>query len=218
MVIVGLTGGIASGKTTVAHLFSQWGVDVIDADLVGREILEKNKIVSSEIKKKFGKEICKTSGKLDTKKLRKIIFENKNKKIWLEKLLHPMILEKIKKKIKKIKSSYGIVVIPLLLETGPFPFIDHVLLVDVSPATQIKRLRARDGLTVSEARAALANQLSRRARLLGAQDIILNEDSTSFSELAKQAKKLHKRILAADDIEKMKRYTPHAGKLHLFKE
>src|SRR3990167_1017486 len=79
MVIVGLTGGIASGKTTVAHLFSQWGVDVIDADLVGREILEKNKIVSSEIKKKFGKEICKTSGKLDTKKLRKIIFENKNK-------------------------------------------------------------------------------------------------------------------------------------------
>src|SRR3990167_8364871 len=152
MVIVGLTGGIASGKTTVAHLFSQWGVDVIDADLVGREILEKNKIVSSEIKKKFGKEICKTSGKLDTKKIiKKNNFENKNKKIWLEKLLHPIILEKIKKKIKKIKSSYGIVVIPLLLETGPFPFIDHVLLVDVFPATQIKRLRKRDAVTGAEA-------------------------------------------------------------------
>ena len=193
MLIVGLTGGIASGKTTVAGLFRLWGVDVIDADLIGREILEKNKIVSLRIKKKFGKEICKTSGKLDTKKIRKIIFENENKKIWLEKLLHPMILEKIKKKIKKIKSSYGVVVLPLLLEAGPFPFIDHVLLVDVSPATQIKRLRTRDALTVPEARVALANQLSRRARLLGAQDIILNEDSTSFSDLAKQAKKLHKR-------------------------
>src|SRR3990167_1529744 len=144
MVVVGLTGGIGSGKTTVAHLFEKLGVPNIDADEIAHRLTRPNEIAYDDIIKHFGVCILNDDKTINRKKLSVIIFENPAEKKWLENLLHPLIRAKMKNAIQKIKSPYCICVIPLLTESSGIDFIDRVLVVDSSPEKQLLRAAKRD--------------------------------------------------------------------------
>src|SRR3990167_4504947 len=131
MLVIGLTGGIGSGKSTVADRFAEHGAPIIDTDIIAREVTEPNQPALEQIKSHFGAAIIATDGTLDRKKLRDYIFEHPHERLWLEKLLHPLILAQVKHLIQTTRSApYCIVVIPLLAESKPFPFIHRILVVD----------------------------------------------------------------------------------------
>ncbi len=194
MKIVGMTGGMGVGKTTIAQLFMSLGVECWDADHFVREILEKNKNIIQQIADYFGKEILLHTNVLDRKKIREIIFTNIEKKIWLENLLHPLVLKDIQAVIAKRKSPYAVVMIPLLMEKGPFDFVDRVLWIDASVDSQLQRMMSRDKLTREQAEAIIAHQMPREQRAQYADDIILNEGNEQ--KLRKAVENLHKKYLA----------------------
>jgi dephospho-CoA kinase len=189
MLVVGLTGGLGAGKTTVANLFAKLGAPVIDADMIAREVTEPNTAAYFDIIDHFDEEVLLENGALDRAKIRNIVFNDIDERRWLESLLHPLILEKIAKDITKLKAPYCIVVIPLLVETGPYAFIDRVLVVDSPVNTQIDRAVTRDHIKVQHAQAILNSQLSREQRLAVADDIILNDGD--INKLPPQVEKLH---------------------------
>jgi dephospho-CoA kinase len=190
---VGLTGGIASGKSTVAKLFATHGVSIIDADVIAREVTLPGEIAYQAIIEYFGNSIVDTEQNLDRGKLRQIVFNDPAKRIWLEKLLHPLIRDKMVAYSLKATSPYCIQVIPLLIETLPYPHINRILVVDVSVETQIKRLRERDHLDPSLIKKILQAQLNREERLAHADDILMNEDNVET--LAEAVEKLHEKYL-----------------------
>ena len=192
---IGLTGGIASGKTTVANLFSDLGIEIIDADEIAHSITSKQGSAYNKIVKHFGEDVLGNDKELDRKKLRTMIFNNSELKRDLEQIIHPEVYAIINQKINASQEPYQIIVIPLLIETGYQNFVDRVLVVDCSVETQLARLINRDNETMKNARKIIANQIERNQRLKFADDIIENEKKTSINVLKNKVLQLHETYL-----------------------
>ncbi len=193
--VVGLTGGIASGKSTVAHLFQQhFSIDVVDADIIAREVVEPGSEGLTAICAHFGLTILKPDGQLDRTALREKIFADEQEKAWLNQLLHPMIRAKMIADLAKTTSPYALLVVPLLIENNLQTLVDRILVVDVDLKTQIDRTMARDKVSEQQVRSILAAQASREQRLQYADDVIKN--SAENQKLLPQITELHKKYLA----------------------
>lgn len=185
---VGLTGGIASGKSTVSDLFQEIGCAVIDADIVARQVVEPGSTGFNLLIKAFGNEIISQDKILDRKKLRTIVFNDNALLTQLNEILHPLIHKNILNQIKKVKKNYCIVVIPLLCESNRYDWLDRVLVVDVSKQTQFERLETRDSITHELTTNMIDSQCSREQRLSIADDVINNE--LSIGDLRSHVNKL----------------------------
>jgi len=194
MLKVGLTGGIGSGKSTVAKLFSDLEIDVIDADIIARELTAPGTEYFEEIAKYFGDSVIDNDGYLDRRKIKEIIFRDHKKREWLEALLHPAIRNEMKNQLNHVRSHYCVLVIPLLVEAKAHELVDHVIVVDADEKTQIARICARDELTEEEAKLIVKSQAKREERLGHADDIIHNDGS--LDELKSEVEKLNKKYLA----------------------
>jgi|SRR5580692_4093266 dephospho-CoA kinase len=190
MLIIGLTGGIGSGKSTVAKLFEKKGIAVIDTDQLARDITRPEKPALKKIIEKFGTDILLPNATLDRTKLRKLIFEDDHKRIWLEQLLHPMIRDELREQIQAAQSPYCIVMIPLLIETAPNPLINRILVVDAEKEEQLERAATRDNQTGSQIYSILSKQATRAQRLKAADDVISNMGT--LEDLQGQVDALHK--------------------------
>ena len=188
---VGLTGGIASGKSTICQLFSQHNIPIIDADIIARQLVEPNKDAFKEIVQLFGKEILQNDGTLNRKQLRQLIFSNTKSKQQLESILHPRIRQQLLQQSEQQHANYCILVIPLLVEANMSDLVDHIVVVDAEEEQQLKRLCQRDNISLSDAQSIIKNQSSREERLTIADDIIVNNNSTeSLSQIINE---LHKK-------------------------
>jgi dephospho-CoA kinase len=172
---IGLTGGIASGKSTVAQLFAGHGVPVIDLDLVARAVVAPGEPALDAIVAEFGPEMLDAAGQLDRASLRARVFQDPAERERLEALLHPRILAAAVREAETAGGPYQVIVVPLLVESGLTGWVDRVLLVDCPAETQLQRLLARDGGDETLARAILATQASREQRLAAADDVIVND-------------------------------------------
>ncbi|MDF1758791.1 MAG: dephospho-CoA kinase [Legionellaceae bacterium] len=184
MFCVGLTGSIASGKSTAAKIFKSLGAKVISADQISRDITAPNQNALNQITKKFGVEILNDKGELRRDKLREIIFNNKDDRIWLEKLLHPIIRTRILEEIKLCQENYCIIEIPLLTKRDSFPYLDIVILIKSDINTQIQRIMSRDNTSELQAKNILAAQPSSKTYLSVA-DIVI-ENNTSLTKFKKE--------------------------------
>lgn len=193
--IIGLTGGIASGKTTVANLFHEkFGIGIVDADIVAREVVAPGTPGLKKIVNHFGSDIIDADGNLDRSQLRERIFSNPNEKQWLNNLLHPMIRAKMKQDLGIITTPYALLVVPLLVENQLQSMADRILVVDVSQETQLRRTIIRDKVSKEQVQAILASQASREERLASADDVIKNDkDDTN---LLSQVEALHTHYLS----------------------
>lgn len=193
MIIIGLTGGIGSGKTTVSNLFSELGVTIVDADIAAREVVEPGCPALLEIRSHFGNDVINPDGALDRKALRKRVFGDEVERLWLETLLHPLIKQRIQEQLKQTKSDYAILSSPLLLETDQYEMTNRILVVDVPEALQLERASVRDQNNREQIKAIMATQMDRETRCARADDIILN-DSTE-KELRAKVLSLHHHYL-----------------------
>lgn len=175
MLRVGLTGGIGSGKTTVANFFQELGIQIIDSDEIAKSLTNKNQPIYNEVVKRYGDKILTEDAEINRRELRAIIFSDHNEKRWLEDLLHPLIKQKIQEEVAKSTSPYCIVVIPLLIETGAYDLVDRVLVVDASVQKQILRTTQRDKTSSVFVVDIIKSQASREERMSIATDIIYNE-------------------------------------------
>jgi dephospho-CoA kinase len=191
---IGLTGGIASGKSTVAALFSALGVPVIDTDQLAREVVMPGELALNELIAAFGPGILDTAGHLDRKALRRRVFAHPAERMQLEAILHPAIRARLAAQLAALTSPYAVIAMPLLAETHQQASFDRVLVVDCPESLQMERLLARDGETKEGAKAILAAQATRHERLQLAHDVI--ENSTSQTALGPQVEALHHRYLA----------------------
>ncbi|EDN69111.1 Dephospho-CoA kinase [Beggiatoa sp. PS] len=192
---IGLTGGIASGKTTVSQLFAKLGIPIIDADVIAHQLVEPGQPALNNIRKIFGPEIIDHEGQLNRAKLRQKIFADTEKRQQLEAILHPRIKKIMQTTAAQTQSSsYCILSIPLLLETQQKELVDRILVVDCSPELQHQRLQQRDKLSNEEIERIVNAQASREARLAIADDVIYN--NSNFDNLQKQVFTLHNRFLA----------------------
>lgn len=192
--IVGLTGGIGSGKSEVSARFAKLGIMIVDADVMAREVVEPGTDALTQISFHFGKEILNAGGSLNRSKLRETIFANAAEKQWLESLLHPIINASIRQQLANSTSVYSILASPLLLETQQFQLVNRILVVDTSEELQIKRASLRDKNNEAQIKAIMQTQLSRQDRCARADDIILNHGD--IHELDEQIEKLHQSYLA----------------------
>ncbi len=174
---IGLTGGIASGKSTVAKLFTELGVPIIDTDVIAREIVRPGESALDEIRKLFGDSVIAANGELDRSAMRKLIFSNDAARRDLESILHPRIGNACRQQSAAADGPYQIIAVPLLVESPLRQFVDRVLVVDCHEDTQIQRLMARDNESIEQVRRILAAQSSREERLNIADDIIRNDES-----------------------------------------
>lgn len=193
--IIGLTGGIGSGKTAVSDSFESLGIDVVDADLASRVVVQKGKPCLLKIAQHFGEDILTKEAELDRAKLREIIFKSEEEKNWLESLLHPAIANQIQDELNASKSPYTILVSPLLLETNQKDFCSKVLAVDVPVETQIERTLKRDGVSKEQVQAIINSQISRNDRLNLADEVIVNDGTLEDLEIA--VKILHEKFLSS---------------------
>ncbi len=192
---IGLTGGIASGKSTVANLFAELGVPIVDTDLLSREVVAPGSPLLREITDHFGEQIRSGDGSLNRQELRKRIFSDPKERQWLETQLHPAIRQLTDARSEAATGPYVIVAIPLLVETGGAARFDRVLVVDCDPDLQLARLMARDGTGREEALRMLAAQAPRSERLAVADDVIHNDGA--LASLRDQVAKLHLEYVAA---------------------
>ena len=194
MLVIGLTGGIGSGKSTVANLFAQHGVPIIDADIIAREVIEPDQPALLDIIDHFDTPLLQEDGSINRGKLREIIFTHPEERVWLENLLHPLIRAKIREQIAALNHAYCLVVIPLLLESkDPYPFIDRILIVDTTEALQLERASKRDDKNIESIQAILNSQIKRSDRLARAHDVILNDGEPA--DLEQKVDDLHKKYL-----------------------
>jgi dephospho-CoA kinase len=190
MYSVGLTGGIASGKTTISNLFAELGVPVIDTDVISRNLLAPGEQAYRQVCTHFGKQILFASGEINRVALRNIIFSNPQQKSWLETMLHPLIFQRSHDAIiENSRASYVLVVVPLLFETNFQSLVDRILVVDCPADQQIRRLMKRDDIDKNLAHNMLAQQLSNAERLTRAHDIINNREDDA--DLTTQVAALH---------------------------
>jgi dephospho-CoA kinase len=196
MRVVGLTGGVASGKSTVASLFAAHGVPVIDTDLIARELVAPGQPALAEIAARFGPEALSPDGTLNRPWLRQRIFADEAARKVLESILHPHIRAVVQRRLEALRlqtppPAYAMVVIPLLVETGAYDgLLDRVLVVDLPEDLQLQRLMTRDGVEDPLARAMLAAQASREARLARADEVI--DNSGAPEALVEQVERLHR--------------------------
>jgi dephospho-CoA kinase len=173
--LVGLTGGVASGKSTVAAVFADAGVPVIDTDIVAREVVAPGSAGLQRVSAEFGPAVVAEDGSLDRARLRERIFADEADRKRLESILHPLILEEVARQSRRAGGIYQIHVIPLLVETGLQDTVHRVLVVDCPEQLQVSRLRSRDGETTASAEKILASQAVRARRLAAADDVIVND-------------------------------------------
>lgn len=174
---IGLTGGIASGKSVVADLFAELGIPVIDTDIIAREVVAPGEPALDEIRERFGDNMIDAAGQLDRAALRKVIFDDNTARLDLEAILHPLIGAETRKQAHDAGGNYQLIVVPLLVGSPLTQFVDRILIVDCKEETQIRRLLARDTETVEQARRILAAQASQEDRLALADDVINNDHS-----------------------------------------
>ncbi len=197
MFTVGLTGGIGSGKSTVAGVFAELGVEIIDADVVAREVVEPPSTALDAIRARYGAEILTADGALDRPRMRQLVFADEAERAWLEDLLHPLIEERIRQGIAGCDSPYCMLVSPLLLETSQRRLVDRVLVVDVSRQTQLQRSLLRDQSERATVEAIIDAQASREERLRAADDVIDNEGAKN--SLTAHVRELHARYLSLSE-------------------
>jgi dephospho-CoA kinase len=190
---VGLTGGIASGKSTAAKFFDALGVPILDSDQVARDVVEPGQPPLERLVERFGPSILTPDGHLDRPALREIVFSDPKARADLEALTHPAIGVAMEARSAAAGGPYQILVIPLLVEKNLAAHVDRVLVVDCEEQAQLRRLRARDGSTLEQARAILNAQVSRAARLKAADDVIHND--TDMNAVRDQVTALHARYL-----------------------
>lgn len=191
--ILGLTGGIGSGKSAISAMFEELGIQVVDADIVAREVVEPGSTGLEKITAHFGDEILTTDGSLDRAKLRAIIFADESQKQWLNNLLHPLIRESMLAQLQQATSQYVILVAPLLFENGLDKFCDHTLLIDVPVEVQITRTTARDNISVELAKQIIASQMPRADKQQKATDTL--DNNRLLSEVKIDVQKLHEKYL-----------------------
>ncbi len=186
--VVGLTGGIASGKTAASRCFEKLGVPVIDADVIAREVVEPGSRALEEIVEQFGREVLDDTGRLDRSKLRQLVFGDPERRRVLEQLLHPEIRRRMQQMIADCYDDYVVLAIPLLLEAGQTSLVDRVLVIDAPESVQLARAVERDGSSEKMIKDIMAAQLPRKQRLARADDII--ENSGSIQDLCERVGKL----------------------------
>ena len=193
MLIIGLTGGIGSGKSVASDKFKSLGITVVDADVASRTVVEPGKPALKEIEDHFGSGIITAEGKLDRNNLREIIATDPEERKWLESVTHPKIGEQITKEISESTSVYTLFVAPLLLETNSQEMCSRVVVVDVPKDVQIRRTAKRDKVSPNQVEQMVAAQMEREKRLEKADDVLLN--SGTIEDLEKQVEELHKKYI-----------------------
>ena len=194
MLRIGLTGGIGSGKSTVAALFAAHGVPVIDADVIAHQLTLPGTPATARILQAFGPDIAAAGGGIDRQRLARRIFNDRDERARLEAILHPLIRAEIQTRVDNLDAPYCLLVIPLLFEAGQMDLVDRVLIVDVDEDTQIARVAARDGRSAAEIRAILASQTDRAQRLKIADDCVANTGDPAGLKTRVEA--LHRKYLA----------------------
>ena len=193
MFVVGLTGGIGSGKSAATAIFEDLGIDVVDADLASREAVLPGSKALDQIQKKFGNEILLEDQSLNRARLREIIFDNSEDKTWLEQLLHPEIRHIIQSKLENSSSEYVILVSPLLFETDQHEFCNTTILIDSSFNSQVSRTSKRDSVSEDSVKKIISAQMSRDDKLKIAKIVINNDDS--LEQLESNVKKVHENLI-----------------------
>ena len=193
MLIIGLTGGIGSGKSVASDKFKSLGITIVDADVASRTVVEPGKPALKEIEDHFGSGIITAEGKLDRNNLREIIATDSEERKWLESVTHPKIGEQITKEISESTSVYTLFVAPLLLETNSQEMCSRVVVVDVPKDVQIQRTAKRDKVSPNQVEQMVAAQMEREKRLEKADDVLLN--SGTIEDLEKQVEELHKKYI-----------------------
>lgn len=196
--IIGLTGGIGCGKTSASKIFASLGVDIIDTDVIARELTQSNGAAINTIRAVFGDTYITSDGALDRNRMRQLIFSDSSSRHKLEKILHPFIFTEAVRRAKLTNSLYAIMVVPLLFETNDYDrIIQRSLVIDCDEKNQIKRTMKRSKLNELEVRAIMATQLSRQQRLQKADDVIVNNNH--LNDLQKQVYEHHQRYLALSE-------------------
>lgn len=189
--IIGVTGGIGSGKTAATDMFAALGITVVDADLMSRRVVEPGRPALTQIAAHFGPRILLPDGSLDRRALRQIIFQDTTAKTWLEQLLHPLIRAEIIKALQDSTSPYTILASPLLLETDQQQLCSRVLVIDAPESLQISRTVSRDNTSDDGVKAIMGTQLSRAARLARADDVIVNDKDLPALQTAVRVQHQH---------------------------
>ena len=193
MFVVGLTGGIGSGKTAVSDRFAALGIDVVDADVASRVIMDPGRPALAEIGTHFGAEMIRADGSLDRSALRRKVFADPEERRWLERLTHPLIGRELRTGIERAGSPYVILVNPIMIESGSWRGASRLLVVDAPEEIQIERTMSRDGNTAQEVRNIIAAQANRATRIELADDVIVNDGE--LAALDAQVEELHERYL-----------------------
>ena len=186
---VGLTGGIASGKTAVADIFDSLGAGIVDTDRVAREVVAPGQPGLEAVRREFGEGVMRASGKLDRRALREVVFADAQARRRLESLLHPLIRARTMEALERVQAPYAVAVVPLLVETGFGELVDRVAVVDCPRAIRLERLMTRDGMDRERAESMLNAQVDRRTRLAAADDVIDNGGSRLST--CRQVQRLH---------------------------
>ena len=187
--IIGLTGGIGSGKSAAGNIFRRHGINVIDADQASREVFEKDPIAKSDAIDLLGKDIVQSDGNLSREKIRDLVFNDYDLKSNLEKIVHPAVRKVISNEIKKSKSIYTIIEVPLIFETDSATNYQRILVIDCKPEISINRAATRDNVSDTEIKKIMLSQCSRNERLSIANDVITNNDS--LQDLERKISKIH---------------------------
>ena len=195
MLVIGLTGGIGSGKSSAAKFFAELGADVIDTDEIAHQLTQSQGVAMAAIRRDFGEGFIATDGSLDRGKMRSLVFSDSNSRQKLEAILHPLIRTEATRRTALTAASYVVMVVPLLFETGNYrEMVQRILVVDCNEQSQIDRAMARSGLSQQEVAAIMRAQLSRQERLRQADDVIVND--SDMAHLRQQVEALHQQYLA----------------------
>lgn len=195
--VVGLTGGIGSGKSTIANLFAELGVPIVDADVVARQVVEKGSPLLTQIAAHFGEQVLTEKGELNRAALRELVFHNEAEKNWLNELLHPAIRTEMLAQLQAQTAPYVLFVVPLLIENNLCKLCNRILVIDVKPETQLHRASQRDNNNIQLIQQIMNAQVSSETRLRYADDVINNdaERSESADVLRENVLKLHRTYL-----------------------
>ena len=199
MLIIGVTGGIGSGKTTVTNRFTEKGIHIVDSDIIAREVVAPNSPALEKIKSHFGTDITLPDNSLNRKKLRSIIFSDEKEKTWLESLLHPIIHSETQRQLHASQSAYTILVSPLLLESQAKSLVDRILVVDIPEQHQASRASERDNSSTAEIQKIIDSQMPRQKRLQFADDVV--DNSGSIEATHKQVDELHTKYLTLTKLD-----------------
>jgi dephospho-CoA kinase len=200
---VGLTGGIASGKSLIAGMFADKGVPVIDTDLIAREVVQPGMPALAEIAREFGPEVIDIDGALDRRRLRELVFADDDRRRKLEEILHPRIRDAAIEQSGSAGGPYQVIVVPLLVGSPMQKLMDRILVIDCDVETQVRRLQERDGESAAQARRMIAAQASREERLAIADDVVENDGS--IPETARQVDELHTLYLGLAEAHRHRR-------------